>query len=147
MTTELSGFDFKLEDIKKVSSNLLEEYGDYKVWLFEGDLGAGKTTLIKSICELLEVEDQVSSPTFALVNEYASNIEGTIYHFDFYRIEHEGEAFDIGFEEYLYSGDRCLIEWPEQVSSFWPEKYLHIKIIANLDDSRTIEIAKHDETA
>ncbi|QCK14411.1 tRNA (adenosine(37)-N6)-threonylcarbamoyltransferase complex ATPase subunit type 1 TsaE [Mangrovivirga cuniculi] len=147
MTKDLSGLDFKLEDIKNVSANLLQAFGDYKIWLFDGDLGAGKTTLIKAICDELEVEDQVSSPTFALVNEYASNKEETIYHFDFYRIEHESEAFDIGLEEYLYSGYRCLIEWPEQVSSFWPEKYIHIKIIANLDDSRTIEIAKHDETA
>ncbi|NMM48594.1 tRNA (adenosine(37)-N6)-threonylcarbamoyltransferase complex ATPase subunit type 1 TsaE [Flammeovirgaceae bacterium KN852] len=143
----MTEFHFGIDDLDKVAEELISNFGDYKIWLFEGDLGAGKTTLIKKICEKLEVEDQVSSPTFALVNEYASKIENTIYHFDFYRIKHESEAFDIGFDEYLYSGYRCLIEWPELVASFWPEKYIHIKIIANLDDSRTIEIGRHDETA
>lgn len=90
------------------------------VILLQGEMGAGKTTLIKAICRELEVEDEVSSPTYSLVNEYFSPTHGTVYHFDFYRLNEESEAMDMGVEEYLYSGNLCLLEWPEKIRNLLP---------------------------
>ena len=98
------------------------------VILLEGEMGAGKTTLIKAICTSLGVEDEVSSPTYSLVNEYYSPRAGTIYHFDLYRIEDETEALDMGIEEYLYSGNLCLIEWPEKISNLLPNECAVVKV-------------------
>ena len=91
------------------------------VWLFYGEMGAGKTTLIKALCQAWEVEDTVSSPTFALVNEYRTSKGQVVYHFDFYRIEDEEEATDIGLEEYFYSQRYCLVEWPTKIRNLLPE--------------------------
>lgn len=95
---------------------------------FYGEMGAGKTTLIKNICNLLKLNEEVSSPTFSLVNEYYSPLVGTLYHFDFYRIKDESEAMDMGVEEYFYSGDICLIEWPEMIPGLIPENYIRVEI-------------------
>lgn len=95
--------------------------------LFQGEMGSGKTTLIKAIAAELEVEDEVSSPTYSLVNEYQSP-QGPVYHFDFYRLEKEGEALDIGLEEYLYSGYLCLIEWPEKIRTLMPPEHTLVEI-------------------
>lgn len=103
--------------IQEVAEAILSH--DKKVVLFKGDLGAGKTTLIKSICKTIGVKDDVQSPTFSIVNEYEAP-EGLVYHFDFYRIENEEEAYDIGAEDYFYSGHLCLIEWPEKIESVLP---------------------------
>lgn len=105
--------------ISKVAREVLKS--SKNVILFQGDLGAGKTTLIKSICKAKGVEKEVSSPTFNIVNEYESST-GLIYHFDFYRLEDEEEAYEIGAEEYFYSGNLCLIEWPEKIERILPEK-------------------------
>lgn len=95
---------------------------------FKGEMGAGKTTLIQSLCAALSVEDVVSSPTFSLINEYQNKAGKSIYHFDFYRIESEEEALDFGAEEYLYSGNFCLIEWAENIASLLPEDHQTIEL-------------------
>ena len=129
--------------LKQVSTYLIANCTDYKIWIFRGEMGAGKTTLIKSICDELEVIDIVNSPTFSIVNEYLTEEGDTIYHFDFYRIKDEREAIDIGTDEYFYSGDLCLIEWAEKIPSMIPSKYIEINI--NLQDSlsRKISVVRH----
>jgi tRNA threonylcarbamoyladenosine biosynthesis protein TsaE len=113
---------------------------EHKVFAFYGKMGAGKTTFIKAICEVLEVKDTISSPTFALINEYSSDLAGPIYHFDFYRIKDETELFDIGYEDYVYSGDICFIEWPEKADHLLPSETVKVEICVNPDESRTIKI-------
>jgi tRNA threonylcarbamoyladenosine biosynthesis protein TsaE len=110
-----------------------------KVFAFSGQLGAGKTTLIKQFCKQLGVSENVSSPTFSLVNNYTAPA-GTIYHFDFYRLKNEEEAYDIGFEEYLYSNQICLIEWPEMVAGLLPQKMVHINITVSASAERVFAI-------
>lgn len=110
------------------SQELLTLFGEHKVIAFEGEMGSGKTTLIKAICNCLNVVDNVSSPTFAIVNEYFTEDGQTIYHFDFYRLKNLHEAMDIGAEEYFYSGSFCLIEWPDKVEDILPEDTLTISI-------------------
>ncbi len=136
--------EIKLADLKETSKAIYDFGKEYKIWLFHAEMGAGKTTLIKSICNYLQVSDHVSSPTFALVNEYLSIKAGVVYHFDFYRIKKEMEAFEIGAEEYFYSGNLCLIEWPEMVPSLLPDSFLKIDIInVGKADSRVIKVKKH----
>lgn len=133
-----------LPDLNEVVAEIFNFGKDYKIWLFKAEMGAGKTTFIKHLCDYLEVEDHVSSPTFALVNEYNSSKTGNIYHFDFYRIKDEVEAFDIGAEEYFYSGDLCLIEWPEMIPSLLPETFLKISIFSqDMAKGRMIKVEKH----
>lgn len=114
------------------------------MWLLYGPMGAGKTTLIRAICSLMDVEDNVSSPTFALVNEYRSRGGRVIYHFDFYRIEDEEEAWHIGTEDYFYSGRLCLVEWPEKIESLLPQEFIRIDIEVREDQSRRIYISQHE---
>lgn len=134
-----------LSEIQQVAQKLLKYGGEYRIWLFKGDLGAGKTTLIKAVCKELEVEDMVNSPTFSLVNEYETVPGEIIYHFDFYRVKDEYEAYDIGVEEYFYSGNYCFIEWPSKIPNLIPDKYLMIKIIEVDEDKRQLVISKHEE--
>ncbi|GAA5021545.1 hypothetical protein GCM10011506_02620 [Marivirga lumbricoides] len=133
-----------LPHLSNVVADVFNFGKEYKIWLFEAEMGAGKTTFIKRLCEYLEVEDHISSPTFALVNEYNSPRTGNIYHFDFYRIEDELEAFDIGAEEYFYSGNLCLIEWPEMIPSLLPDTFLKINIFSQESaNDRMIKVEKH----
>jgi tRNA threonylcarbamoyladenosine biosynthesis protein TsaE len=133
-----------LEDLPTVAEAVFQLGKEYPIWLFNASMGSGKTTFIKSICSYLKVSDHVSSPTFSLVNEYESKQIGIIYHFDFYRIEDEREALDIGVEEYFYSGNLCLIEWPEMIPSFIPDSYLTIKINQSTSGTtRDITIKQH----
>lgn len=116
-----------LEDIKRAASEFVALIGNRRIFAFYGHMGAGKTTFIKAICEELGVTDAVSSPTFAIVNEYASTM-GSIYHFDFYRIKRSTEVLDLGFEDYAYSGNLCLMEWPELIEEFLPEETVEVHI-------------------
>ncbi|WP_460880786.1 tRNA (adenosine(37)-N6)-threonylcarbamoyltransferase complex ATPase subunit type 1 TsaE [Pontibacter rugosus] len=120
-----------LEDLPATASVLLAEAANEPVILFEGAMGAGKTTLIKELCRQLGVQENVSSPTFALVNEYEGEARKLIYHFDFYRINEEREALDIGVLEYLDSGNLCLIEWPSMIPNLLPEHYLLVQLHAD----------------
>lgn len=114
-----------------------------EVVLFEGQMGAGKTTLINHLCKAWGVLDNVSSPTYALVNEYLTDTDDTIYHFDFYRIDDEMEALDIGAEDYFYSGNTCLIEWPSKIQGIIPEVYTKVRITVQKDNSRLITLTYH----
>lgn len=116
-----------LEDIKRAASEFVALIGNRRIFAFYGNMGAGKTTFIKAICEELGVTDAVGSPTFAIVNEYASTM-GSIYHFDFYRIKRSSEVLDLGFEDYAYSGNLCLMEWPELIEEFLPEETVEVHI-------------------
>lgn len=122
-----------LEAVEQVIEGIFELGEKYPIWTFEGNLGAGKTTLIKGLAEKLGIMEQVSSPTFNYVNDY----EGKIYHFDCYRIKSTEEALGFGIEEYLDSGKRCWIEWPEVIRPLILDEYLKIEIIHNPDLTRT----------
>ena len=116
-----------INELKTAANQLTEFAGAEKIFLFYGDMGAGKTTFIKSLCEQLGVNETVTSPTFSIVNEYQS--KGIkIYHFDFYRLKNQNEALDMGYEEYFYSGNYCFIEWPEKISDLLPPHYIRIDI-------------------
>jgi tRNA threonylcarbamoyladenosine biosynthesis protein TsaE len=122
-----------------IAKQIIDSYRGSKIFAFFGKMGAGKTTLIKEICNYLKVEDIVCSPTFAIINEYHTIENESIYHFDFYRIKSEKEAYDIGYEDYFYSGNYCFIEWSEKITELLPEKYVKIQIDANDDsDERVI---------
>lgn len=129
---------YKEADLRTIAKSLLEVAGSRKIWCFYGEMGAGKTTLIKEICVQLGVLDAMSSPTFSIVNEYLDDTGESIYHFDFYRLKEETEALDIGIEDYFYSDSYCFIEWPEKIPSLIPES--HLKISINLVDEKTRSI-------
>lgn len=124
--------------LESVARKLLDSFPGQRVFAFYGKMGAGKTTFIQSICKVLDTPDNVTSPTFAIINEYKSETTGAIYHFDFYRIKDIEEAFDLGYEDYFYSGNYCLIEWPEKVESLLPEQYVEVNIEVLDNDSRHI---------
>lgn len=130
----------ELSQLDRVAEELLQLGGSVSVWLFYGEMGAGKTTLIKRVCEQLGVRNTVQSPTFSIVNEYDAGAKGLIYHFDFYRIKTETEAYDLGADEYLDSGAYCFIEWPEKIESLWPETYFSVAIQQEADGSRSIRV-------
>jgi tRNA threonylcarbamoyladenosine biosynthesis protein TsaE len=121
-------FSYGKEAISTAAQKVVEIAGSEKVWIFKGEMGAGKTTLIKSLAELFDIYDQVSSPTFGIVNEYENKSEEKFYHFDFYRLDDPSEALDIGIEEYFYSQKYCWIEWAEKIAEFLPDQYFLIKI-------------------
>ncbi|MBR5736351.1 MAG: tRNA (adenosine(37)-N6)-threonylcarbamoyltransferase complex ATPase subunit type 1 TsaE [Bacteroidales bacterium] len=129
-----------LENIDAAAKEFAAVLGENRIVAFYGSMGAGKTTFISALCRYFGVEDDVCSPTFTIVNEYRAADGDSIFHFDFYRIDTVKEAADIGFEEYLYSGSLCLIEWPEKVEQLLPEETLNVKITATGDESRIIEI-------
>ena len=127
-----------LELIREAAREFIEHIGEHRVFAFYGEMGAGKTTFIKAICEELGVEDVITSPTFAIVNEYGLPDGDCIYHFDFYRIKKLEEVYDMGFEDYFYSGALCFIEWPELIEEVLPEDAVKVNITENADGSRTI---------
>lgn len=131
-----------LDTIRAAAKTFVTGMDDRTVFAFHGNMGAGKTTFIKAICEELGVEDVINSPTFAIINEYRSDTTGElIYHFDFYRINKLSEAEDIGTEDYFYSGALCFIEWPEKIEELLPGDVVHVTITENPDGTRTVEIA------
>lgn len=128
-------------DLPEISSTIINFAGDQKIFLFYGDMGAGKTTLIKSLCTNLGTQENITSPTFSIVNEYRA--DGTmIYHFDFYRLKNQNEALDLGYEEYFYSGNYCFIEWPEKIASLLPPHYIRIDIQVLGNDERLFTCEK-----
>lgn len=134
-----------LDELATVAQQIIGVAHETPVWLFYGDMGAGKTTLIKALCHKWGVEDVVSSPTFALVNEYQRANGEPLYHFDFYRIDDEEEATDIGIDEYFYSQRYCLVEWPAKIRNLLPETYLRLDLRVNEDQSRTISLSRHEQ--
>ena len=130
-----------LDTIRQAAKEFIAGMDDRTVFAFRGNMGAGKTTFIKAICEELGVEDVINSPTFAIINEYRSSETGElIYHFDFYRIDRLEEVFDMGYEEYFYSGHLCLVEWPEKIEPLLPEDVMTVRITIDSDTGRTFEI-------
>lgn len=132
----------KIKDISTIhdtAKEFLNMLGDSRVVAFYGKMGAGKTTFIKALCETLGVDDVITSPTFAIVNEYSTD-EEPIYHFDFYRIKNLQEVYDMGYEEYFYSGCLCLIEWPELIEPLMPDDALRVTIAEETDGTRSITI-------
>lgn len=128
-----------IEEINEVAKAFIADMGDNRIFAFYGNMGAGKTTFIKAVCEELGVSDTVTSPTFAIINEYESESQGCIYHFDFYRIKKLEEVYDMGFEDYFYSGNLCFIEWPELIEDILPTEAIKVKITQQADGKRTIE--------
>jgi len=130
-----------LDELQNAAEQLVAFGESEKIFLFYGDMGAGKTTLIKSLCESLGVKEPATSPTFSIVNEYqgASSI---IYHFDFYRLKNQSEALDLGYEEYFYSGNYCFIEWPEKISDLLPDHYIRVDVQVVSDNERLLTFTK-----
>ena len=119
---------FKLENIHDAAEKLLAAAGSNKVLAFHGEMGAGKTTFIHALCEVLQVKGAISSPTFSIINQYTTEINTTIYHMDLYRLKDEQEAINAGVEDCLYSGNTCLVEWPEKAPGIFPGDTLHVTI-------------------
>jgi tRNA threonylcarbamoyladenosine biosynthesis protein TsaE len=128
-------------DLPAIAKEIISFANDTRVFLFYGDMGAGKTTLIKALCHALGSDDNITSPTFAIVNEYKSGAD-KLYHFDFYRIKDQTEAMDMGCEEYFYSGRYCFIEWPEKIPDVLPEHFVRVQITVEPDGSRRITLDK-----
>ena len=128
-----------LSDLPRVAEEVVNSLDGRTVVLLRGGMGAGKTTLVSRIAALLGAEDTVTSPTFALVNQYEGS-ECRIYHFDFYRIDRIEEVFDLGYEEYFYSGDLCLVEWPEKIEPLIPDDAMVVRITVGDDEQRIFEI-------
>ena len=128
-----------LSELPKAAAQILENVQGNHIFLFYATMGKGKTTLIKELCKQLGVKDNVSSPTFSIVNEYEAQGK-PIYHFDFYRLKDEHEAFDLGYEEYFYSGNYCFVEWPEKIENLLPKKAVSIYITENDRNERKITL-------
>ncbi|MBN2614152.1 MAG: tRNA (adenosine(37)-N6)-threonylcarbamoyltransferase complex ATPase subunit type 1 TsaE [Bacteroidales bacterium] len=127
------------DDLKDIAQTILNRSGDVRIFSLFGKMGAGKTTLIKAFAEVMGSEDTVSSPTFSLVNEYSDAEGDSFFHFDFYRINSLEEVYDMGFEEYLYSGKYCFFEWPEKILELLPKTFVYILIEVNDKGEREIQ--------
>lgn len=134
-----------LNELESIAEQIIREAGSNRVIIFNGEMGSGKTTFIKAIGHVLGVKDSMSSPTFSIVNEYETASAEKIYHFDFYRLKNEGEAYDIGAEEYFDSGSYCFIEWPDKVFGLLPDTYAEVSISKTENDQhRTIAFTTHE---
>lgn len=132
--------EFTLENIHAVANELWHALQTYNVWAFDAAMGAGKTTFIHALCDVLEVSDTVSSPTFSIINQYQAKSGKTIYHLDLYRIRDEEEAIEAGVEDVLYSGELCLVEWPEKIPGLLPEDVIHLSIETINESARRISV-------
>ena len=126
------------EQINQVAQEFIAAMGNHKLFAFYGEMGAGKTTFIKALCDELGVIDVVNSPTFAIANDYETALGDHIYHFDFYRLKTPQEALDFGVEDYFYSGHICFMEWPDQIGTLLPTESVRVAITVNADGSRTV---------
>lgn len=131
--------NYSLNELTAIAKEIVAT-APHKILLFYGEMGVGKTTLIKELCKVLGVEDIASSPTFSLVNEYRTTTNETVYHFDFYRIEDEEEAYDMGVEDYFYSNNWCLVEWPENIKNLLPLDTVSISINLLENGQRNIQL-------
>lgn len=129
-----------LSDIETVAQKFVKNMGDNTVFAFYGEMGVGKTTFIKALCRVLGVTETITSPSFAIVNEYSKEDGDPIFHFDFYRIKKIEEAYDFGYEDYFYSGHLCFIEWPELVESLLPDDVVRVQIVLESNEQRSILI-------
>jgi len=132
-----------VDDLPAAAKQLLSSFPLSRVFAFYGQMGAGKTTFIKEICRQLGAIEIVQSPSFAIINEYTTLSGGSLYHFDFYRIKKSEEAYDIGFEEYIDSGNHCFLEWPELIEELLPGDVVRVRISVQPDDSRRLEVIGH----
>ena len=132
-----------LSDLAQAAQQLLGFASTEKIFIFKGDMGAGKTTFIKTFCNALGVADVVSSPTYSIVNEYESP-NGSVFHFDFYRIKDIQEAYDLGYEEYFFGGGTCLIEWPERVAELLPDHFVKVEIVVIDENRRVFNFLRHN---
>ncbi len=130
-----------LLELPHIVAKIIEFGKSQNIWLFEGQMAAGKTTFIKEICKQLGVQNNIGSPTYSLVNEYATIVNTIIYHFDFYRLKSETEALDYGVEEYFDSGNLCLCEWPSMIPNLWPNEYLMVNLEVLNNGTRKIKLA------
>ena len=135
-----------IDELGQVADYLISLRNESDIIAFYGPMGAGKTTLIKNLCHKMGVTDEVNSPTFAIVNEYVT-VEGeSVYHFDFYRIKKLEEVFDIGYDNYFYSGNLCLLEWPEMIDPLMPDRFIRVEIaLGETDDRRKISVSICEE--
>lgn len=131
-----------LKDLTKIAKTILQYAGEIKLFTFKAPMGAGKTTLIREICKQLKIEDHANSPTYSIVNEYYSQKYGPIYHFDFYRVNSIQEAFDFGYEDYIFSDNYCFIEWPDKLEGQLPVKLVEVEIGVTPDNTRLIKLCK-----
>lgn len=131
--------NFSLQAIQDMARSLLADTAQYTVYAFHGEMGAGKTTFIHALCEEMGVTDVVSSPTFSIINQYRTGSGKTVYHMDLYRLKDDNEAINAGVEDCLYSGDICLVEWPEKAAGIFPPGTLHITITSVDDNNRKLE--------
>jgi len=131
--------NFSLQAIQDTARQFLTNTAPYTVYAFHGEMGAGKTTFIHALCEEMGITDVVSSPTFSIINQYRTGSGKTVYHMDLYRIQDENEAINAGVEDCLYSGDTCLVEWPEKATGIFPPETLHITITSVDDNNRKLE--------
>jgi len=127
-----------LKTLLPTAEKLVKQFPDQRVFAFYGNMGAGKTTFIQSVCKILGTNDNVTSPTFALINEYKTEAKKSIFHFDFYRIKNMEEAFDLGYEDYIYSGNYCLIEWPEMIEPLLPNQFVKVQIDVDETGNRLV---------
>ena len=129
-----------VDDLSAVARDFIASFQQHRIIAFYGSMGAGKTTFIKALCEELKVVDTVNSPSFAIINEYSIPGDGLIYHFDFYRLKNVGEAYDMGYEDYFYSGNYCFVEWPEKIDDLMPQDHLKVSIEIVSDQERKITV-------
>lgn len=130
------------QELNNLAPQILKAFGDQRMVLFYGEMGAGKTTLIKALCRNLDVDDTTSSPTFSIVNEYQNTSGEPVFHFDFYRINSEEEVMDMGYEDYFYSGSYCFIEWPEKIPNLLPEDAVKVSVEVVEHQKRRISVAR-----
>lgn len=129
-----------IEEIAVAAKEFVAAMGERKVFAFYGKMGAGKTSFIKAVCEELGVEDVINSPTFAIVNEYVDGQGEPVYHFDFYRIKNQQEVMDLGYEDYVYSGHVCFMEWPELIENLLPDDAVKVTIEEEIDGGRVLVV-------